>query len=371
MDATAVPPDRRGVGRYVDSLLPELDAQGASLLVVCRAEDVGHYEKLCPSADILPGPSGIGRRPVRLAWEQTGLVRLVSKTNAEVVHSPHYTHPLALRRPMVVTLHDATFFTHPEVHERVKRAFFTTWTRLSLRRAGRCIVPSAATRDELVRVVGARADEIDVVHLGVDTTVFHRPTEDEIAAVRRHLGLSDRGYVAFLGTLEPRKNLANLVRGFTEAVRHRVDPPVLVLAGGQGWDGSLDEVIAALPQGVDVLRPGFLPLEKLSGYLGGAQIVAYPSLGEGFGLPVLEAMACGAPVLTTPLLSLSEVGGDAVEYTGTDAASIGTSIAALLDDPARRADLVTRGLARAGEFSWGAAAQRHREIYAQLSEAGR
>lgn len=371
MDATAVPPDRRGVGRYVDSLLPELDAQGASLLVACRAEDVGHYETLCPNADILPGPPMIGRRPVRLAWEQAGLARLVSKTNAEVVHSPHYTHPLAVRRPMVVTLHDATFFTHPEVHERVKRAFFTTWTRLSLRRASRCIVPSAATRDELVRVVGARADDIDVVHLGVDAAVFHRPTEDETAAARRHLGLGDRSYIAFLGTLEPRKNLASLVRGFADAVGHRADRPVLVLAGGRGWDDSLDDVIGGLPQGIDVLRPGFLPLEMLSGYLGGARFVAYPSLGEGFGLPVLEAMACGAPVLTTPLLSLSEVGGDAVDYTGTDPASISTSITALLDDSARRADLVTRGLARSGEFSWRAAAERHREIYARAGGARR
>lgn len=366
MDATAVPPDRRGVGRYVDSLLPELGRLGTPLLIACRAEDARHYESLCPSADILPGPAQIGRRPARLAWEQTGLARLVAKTNADVVHSPHYTQPLAVRRPIVVTLHDATFFTHPDVHERVKRLFFTNWTKLSLRRATRCIVPSAATRDELVRVLGTREDRIDVVHLGVDEEVFHRPTSDEIAAARRHLELADRPYIAFLGTLEPRKNLSSLIRGFANAVRGRADKPALVLAGGQGWDDSLDALIAGLPAGVDVLRPGFLPLELLRGYLGGAQFVAYPSLGEGFGLPVLEAMACAAPVLTTPVLSLSEVGGDAVEYTGTDPDSIGTAIAALLDNPSRRRELATLGLSRAAEFSWHSAAVRHQEIYAQV-----
>ncbi len=371
MDATAVPPDRRGVGRYVDSLLPELDVLGTSLLIACRSEDVAHYESLCPTADILPGPAQIGRRPARLVWEQTGLARLVAKTNAEVVHSPHYTQPLAVRRPVIVTLHDATFFTHPDVHERVKRLFFTNWTKLSLRRATRCIVPSAATRDELVRVLGTREDRIDVVHLGVDEAVFRRPTADETAAARQHLALADRPYIAFLGTLEPRKNLPSLIRGFTDAVRDRADKPALVLAGGQGWDDSLDALIAGLPEGVDVLRPGFLPLELLRGYLGGAQFVAYPSLGEGFGLPVLEAMACAAPVLTTPLLSLSEVGGDAVEYTDTDPVSISTSITALLDNPARRRELATLGLARAGQFSWRSAALRHQEIYAQAREARR
>lgn len=371
IDATAVPPDRRGVGRYVDCLLPQLDLLGTPLLIACRSEDVGHYESLCPNADILPGPAQIGRRPVRLAWEQTGLARMVAKSNAHVVHSPHYTQPLAVRRPTVVTLHDATFFTHPEVHERVKALFFTTWTKISLRRAARCIVPSAATRDELVRVAGAKTDRIDVVHLGVDETVFHQPTADEITAARALLTLPDRPYIAFLGTLEPRKNIPNLIRGFTAAVRERADKPVLVLAGGAGWDESLDELITGLPDGVDVLRPGFLPLELLRGYLGGAEFVAYPSLGEGFGLPVLEAMACAAPVLTTPLLSLSEVGGAAVEYTETDAESIGASITQLLDNPVRRSDLSRLGLQRARQFSWRAAAEKHQEIYLQLAGQNR
>lgn len=366
-DATAVPPDRRGVGRYVDSLLPELDRLEVDLVVVTQRSDEAHYVTLCPEATVLAASAHVASRPARLVWEQVTLPRIVAATRPDVVHSPHYTRPLAVRRPVVVTLHDATFFTHPELHVRVKRSFFRTWSRASLRSAARCIVPSAATRDELVRVTRTPATSIEVIHLGVDATVFHPPTADEVASARAALDIGARRYVAFLGTLEPRKNLPNLIRGFAAAVEGSEQHTALVVAGGSGWDESLDAVVAALPPGVDVRLPGFLPLEDLSGYLGGAEVVAYPSFGEGFGLPVLEGMACGSAVLTTPHLALAEVGGDAVEYTKTDPASIGRSLRQLLADGPRRADLGRRGLERSAGFSWTAAAEAHLEVYRSVA----
>lgn len=371
MDATSVPPDRRGVGTYVDAILPALERRGTPLVIVCRAGDGQHYATLCPTARIRVAPETVDRRPVRLAWEQVGLARLIAQEKPDVVHSPHYTRPLAVRRPVLVTLHDATFFTHPDVHVPVKRAFFKTWTRASLRLADRCIVPSAATRDELVRVAGAQRDRIDVVHLGVDEATFHPPTKPEIAAAAAHLGLGDRPYVAFLGTLEPRKNIPNLIRAFTGVVSGRDNQPALVIAGGSGWDESLEAQLDALPSDVEVIRPGFLPLEMLRGYLGGATVVAYPSLGEGFGLPVLEGMACGAAVLTTPHLALAEVGGDAVEYTSTVSGSIERVLRSLLESPERRRELSERGLRRAKLFSWDNAAEAHQQIYRELAEGVR
>jgi len=272
--------------------------------------------------------------------------------------------PLAARVPVVVTLHDATFFTHPQLHSPVKRRFFRAWTRISLRRARRCIVPSRATRDELVRVAGARAERVDVAHHGVDRRTFHAPDAGEQAAVRSALGLGDRSYVAFLGTLEPRKNVPALIRGWIAAFRERAEQPALVLAGGQGWDPDVDVAAGEVPGGMRLVRPGYLPLDQLAGFLGGADVVAYPSLGEGFGLPVLEAMACGAPVLTTRLLSLPEVAGDAAAYTGTSAGEIGADLARLLDDAGRRAELRVAARRRAEEFTWAACARAHRESYA-------
>ena len=363
VDATAVPPDRGGVGRYVDELLPALVEEGADLAVVVQAHDVEHYRALLPGVDLLAGPPAIARAAVRFAWEQAGLPALVRRSRADVLHSPHYTMPLAAGVPVVTTLHDATFFTHPDVHLPVKRHFFRTWTRISLRRARRCVTPSAATRDELVRVAGARADRVDVAHLGVDAARFHVPSGAERAAVREHLGLAGR-YVAFLGTIEPRKNAANLVRGWVQAVAGTDDPPALVLAGGRGWDDEIDRAAAEVPAGLTLLRPGYLPLDLLAGLLGDAEVVAYPSLGEVFGLPVLEAMACGAAVLTTRRLSLPEVGGDAVAYTEPDAAAIAAALSGLLADPARRRELGEAARVRAAGFDWRSCARAHLASYA-------
>ncbi len=151
------------------------------------------------------------------------------------------------------------------------------------------------------------------------------------------------------------------------AVDRLPEPPALVLAGGPGWDPDVEPAIAAVPSHLRVLRTGYLPLGDLAGFLSGAQVVAYPSLGEGFGLPVLEAMACGAAVLTTRELSLPEVGGDAVAYCGTDESGIASALGALLADPAERARLASAALGRAAGFTWEAAARQHVAAYEQAA----
>jgi len=363
LDATAVPADRGGVGRYVDNLVPALVGAGVDLRVACQSHDADHYGRLS-GADAVSVPRIARRPPARLAWEQLGLAAITRRVAPQLVHSPHYTHPIFSRTPLVVTLHDATFFTDPAVHTRVKGPFFRTATRSALRRAGCCVVPSQATADELVRVAAADPARLQVAHLGVDTKVFAPPSAAGVRAVRTRLGLAaDQPYIAFLGTLEPRKNVPALVGGWVAACRGRVNPPALVLAGGAGWDTELDSALAAVPPSLVVLRPGYLPVEELAGLLGGAEIVAYPSLGEGFGLPVLEAMACGVAVLTTRRLALPEVGGDAVAYTEPDPAAIGAALIGLLDDSASRKALAAAGIERAAGFTWDACATAHVEAY--------
>ncbi len=367
VDATAVPADRGGVGRYVDGLIEALDAAGADLALVCQRADAERYARVAPHSEVVPGPAAISHRAARLAWEQTAIAKLAEQVGADVVHSPHYTMPLRAGRPVVVTIHDLTFFTEPSMHSAVKGTFFRSATRTALRRAARVIVPSKATRDELVRVLDADATEVDVAYHGVDSKAFRIPTTEEKARVSARLGLGESFYLAFLGTLEPRKNVPALVRGWVRAVADREDPPALVLAGGSGWDDEVDTAVAAVPGHLTVLRPGYLRYADLPGFLGGASLVAYPSFGEGFGLPVLEAMACGAPVLTTPRLSLPEVGGDAVAYTEPDADAIAHNIASLLDDPERRDALAAAGHKRSAEFTWAASAEAHLASY-ELAE---
>ncbi|MCT2586229.1 glycosyltransferase family 4 protein [Actinophytocola gossypii] len=364
IDATAVPADRGGVGRYVDSLVFALDSDGAPITVVCQPRDVELYGRLAPGSRVVPTAESNATRTARLTWEQTTLPRLVRRLGVDVLHSPHYTTALANPAASVVTLHDATFFTDAVLHHSIKARFFRAWTRTALARASLCVVPSAATAAELGRVARADPRRLEIIQHGVDAERFHVPTQEEIAAARSLVGLGpDERYVAFLGALEPRKNVPALIRGFAAACRGRSDPPALVLAGQPGWDRQVERALDDVPHRLRVIRAGYLPFGALAGFLGGSELVAYPSLGEGFGLPVLEAMACGACVLTTRRLALPEVGGDAVAYCGVGAGDIAAAVAELLDDPGRRAFLAGAAQRRAKEFSWLTSAEGHRAAY--------
>lgn len=219
-------------------------------------------------------------------------------------------------------------------------------------------------------MLGTDPARIDVALHGVDHRLFRRPDEAEVTRVTARLGLHGQPYVAFLGSLSPRKNAPALVSGWAAAVSDMQDPPALVLGGGGGWSEELDAAIARVPPTLRLIRPGYLPFADLPGFLGGALVVAAPSRGEGFGLPVLEAMACGAPVLTTHRASLPEVGGNAVAYTEPDAEAIAVALRALLDDPARRSALAEAGYDRSQEFTWAASARAHVASYKRAADQG-
>ncbi|HUR04329.1 MAG TPA: glycosyltransferase, partial [Nonomuraea sp.] len=162
VDAAAVPADRGALIRYVDGLVAGLDRAGADLAVVCQRADADRYGRLAPSARIMPGPVAITNRAARLAWEQTGVPLLARQAGAQVIHAPYYSMPIRAGLPTVVTVHDVTWFTEPDQHSAVRASFFRSATRTSVRHATRVIVPSKATRDELIRVLAADPTRIDV-----------------------------------------------------------------------------------------------------------------------------------------------------------------------------------------------------------------
>jgi len=364
LDATAIPPSVGGVGRYLEGLVPELLAAGIDLYVAITPGLTAVFPDL-PADRVHVLGRWSSSRPLRMMWEQVGLPLLARRLGAAVIHSPHYTFPLLSGRRRVVTVHDGTFFSHPGVHTRLKAVFFRSWLRLLARSSAVVVSPSIATAEELGRYTGLDRRRVVIAPHGVDGEVFRPPTDDEIARLRSELGISVP-WIAFLGTLEPRKNVPALVDGFVRAVRDDPNAPALVLAGGKGWDPRIDAALQAVPSSLTVLRPGYVDRDLLPALLGGARLVAYPSLGEGFGLPVAEALACGAAVLTTRKLSLPEVGGDAVAYCETDAESIAEGLRSALS-PSEQTRLRSGAAARAALFTWRRSADAHVEAFTRAA----
>lgn len=366
LDATAISFNRGGVGRYVEELARAAALSGENLIVVCQERDLDAFREF--DSAVIKAPGFIQSVPLRLIWEQFGLPLLAKRVDADVIHSPHYTFPLFTKLARVVTVHDLTFWSHPDRHNPVKRVFFKFWIRLAARIPRAVIVPSEATANEFLNRTGAK--RVFVAHHGVASEIFHPPTPASVKDFATAHGVSE--WVAFLGTIEPRKNVVPLIRGFRLAIAGLKKKPALLLAGATGWDESVaGEIRAAQRDGFDIRHLGYLPIEELSALLGGAEIVAYPSEGEGFGLPVLEAMACGATILTADSLAIPEVGGKAVSYTRTDPESIAAALGQLLKNRAERKTFSRAALARSKKFSWSACLGVHRSAWVEAVSARR
>jgi glycosyltransferase involved in cell wall biosynthesis len=378
LDVSATPARPAGAGRYIVELARALaERDDLSLTLVTRGHDTARWRQLAPSARLLPlVPSA---RPMRLAYERlvlAGRLRAAAQPPLEVHHGPHYTLPGGSLRGLgkVVTIHDMTFFDHPEWHEKAKVPFFRKAIKQAAKRANVLICVSELTAERL-RSILAPSVEVTVVPHGADLAKFRPPTggaDDEADGnALRTLGLDPRGRFIFqLGTAEPRKGLAHLVRAFDEVAAS--DPEVrLVLAGLAGWGGG--ELQAALDASTypdRIHRLGWVDEDQLPALLRRAAVVAYPSVEEGFGMPVLEAMACGAPIVTSAGTSMAELAGETA-WTCPPAQPerlAATLLAVLRSSPAEKAARARAGIARAGTYTWARSAQSHAAAYRRAAE---
>jgi glycosyltransferase involved in cell wall biosynthesis len=261
--------------------------------------------------------------------------------------------------PLVVTVHDLAFVHHPEHATRHGLRFFRRSLELTRRHADLILCPSDATRRDCL-AQGLEPHRLWVVPWGVDA---RRPSEAEIAASRTRHGLG-QPYVLAVGTIEPRKNLGALLDAFARLDRPGLE---LVLVGPTGWNEDLGPRIERLGDRVRSL--GFVPHDELAPLYGGAEAFCYPSLLEGFGMPVLEAQAAGAPVITSAGTATAEAAGDAaILVDPREIGEIAEALERLLDDASLRADLRARGLARAATFTWERTADLTLAAYRQVAK---
>jgi glycosyltransferase involved in cell wall biosynthesis len=362
LDVSAVPAKIAGAGRYIVEIARRLPERDVATTLVTSRGDESRWQDVSAKANVIGlAPNA---RVARLAYEAwvVGLSR--SARGADLWHAPHYTMPRSGSVPVVVTIHDLTFFTNPEWHERSKVAFFRRAINYSAKHARVLVCVSAFSARLLEEIIPAHAP-IVVAPLGVELTTFHPRSLDDTATFRTH-GLSENvPYILFVGTAEPRKGLDVLLEAFCDVGGH--DKSVeLWIAGQTGWGvGPLEVLIAEHPYRTRIRRLGYVDDAALPALYRQARAVAYPSRGEGFGLPALEAMACGASLVTTEGTVMAEMAGDAARLVRVgDAEALAGSLHDILaSSESERSSWAGRARARAENFTWDACVDQHLAAY--------
>ncbi|MBW3645543.1 MAG: glycosyltransferase family 4 protein [Actinobacteria bacterium] len=367
LDVSAIPAQPAGAGVYVRQTVEALAAGGEiELGLVAATGDAARWRRLAPGAEVHAEVPA--RRPARLLWEQTRAPALARRLGGDLWHGPHYTMPVRADLPTVVTIHDLTFFDHPEWHERAKLAYFRRMIRISAKQADLLICVSQHTARRLDAVL-TPSSPVEVIPHGVDHDRFRPAPPHHDLELLASLGVRPP-FLAFAGTLEPRKNVPALVRAFGELAPAHPELQ-LVLAGTPGWGvGPIHAAVAMSNVADRIVELGYTRDEVVPALFRQASVVVYPSLEEGFGLPALEALACGAALVTTSGSAMEDVTAGAallVPPGDDDALAEATEAALAGGDEIDR--LRGQGPRVAAEYSWERGARRHVEAYRKAVSA--
>lgn len=362
LDVSAVPTKIAGAGRYIAEVAARLPGEGVDTTLVTRRGDASRWRERSPDATIAPlVPNARGPR---LIYEALRVGSSSVARGVEVWHAPHYTMPRRAKTPVVVTIHDLTLFTHPEWHERTKVTFFQRSMRYAAHHAAALLCVSEFTAREL-REVLAPSVPVIVAPLGVDHRRFHADASADAALFAQASLNVQAPYLLFVGTLEPRKGLDVLLVAFGKLAASDPDLELWVV-GQTGWDMDVvEEQLRTHPFAARIHQLGFVDEVVLPALYRHARVAIYPSRGEGFGLPVLEAMACGATVVTSRDTVMAEVAGDGAVLTRAgDADELASAVATLLTEPdATRVSRTERAVRAAALYSWERTMSAHLEAY--------
>ena len=355
--------ERTGIGHYAYQLLHALARLEEADLQLLFARDAGARHAFAgDGVKILEAPFLTRQSLRRIAWENLVLPRLLREKRADLYFSPDYVLPFRkLPCPGVLTIHDLAFMTLPGTNNRRYGTYLRLVVPASARKAGAVIAISEYTRGEVVRLLGVREEKVRRIYYGRDEE-FERPPD-------RAEGEEAVPYILFVGTLDRRKNIPRLVEAFSILKREGGFPHRLLLAGPRKF--GYQEVLSAVERlGLEgeVCEKGYVEREMMKRLYRGASLLVLPSLYEGFGLPLLEAMACGTPIAASNVTAIPEVAGDAAAYFDPlDVGEMASVIRGLLEDEGLRAGLAKKGQSRLRHFSWEKCARETMEVFRSLS----
>ncbi len=367
LDLSAAVHQRAGLGRYAASLARALRPLIPNELACFYNREQG-IQPVPGLADLPTRTVALGYKPWRLLVAAGQLLRLPFNALVPEARLFHATEHLLLPLrgiPTVLTVHDLFFRHYPAYHKRLNRWYLNLTLKLYCKRATALIAVSEYTRQDVIRTYGLPADKVHVIYEAA-APVFRPQPPEALQRVRQRYGLPQR-YILAVSTIEPRKNYLRLLQAF-EALHAEGLSDALVIVGRKGW--LYEDFFRALegsPARSAVLFPGYVQDDDLPALYAGAQVLAFPSLAEGFGLPLLEALGCGTPVVCSNVTSLPEIAGDAaVLVDPLDVSAIRAGLRQVLTDAALREELRARGLQRAAQFSWERTAQETLALYRNL-----
>ncbi len=370
IDGISLAETKTGVGHYTLELGRSLAhiAGGHSFEFIAPSRILSGIEKDGTRRELPANLCATYRPPnaLRKHWWTIGLPLYIRQASLDLFHGTNYSVPLWKGCPTVLTIHDLSLFLYPETHEaeRVSTGRRRIPTMACV--ATKIITPSEAVRREVVEHLSVPPEKIIAIPEAARRE-FHPVPPEETFETRKRFGIEE-DFLLYVGTLEPRKNLMLLIRAFEEVLRATELRPQLVIVGKRGW--LVDELFAYVERaglGDRLLFTNYVSDEELRALYSSCRMCIYPSLYEGFGLPPLEAMACGAPVVTTRIQSIMETVGDAARLVEpTDAVALARIITELLTDAHARASLSAAGLRRAAQFSWEETARRTLEVYREV-----
>lgn len=374
VDFTQIPADRTGVGVYAENLVRELGAQISSddvllLLVQQDEERIREVAHARSNVVIVSLATQLWRnRALLMVYEQLVMPWLLKRKHIDVVHSLHYTHPLISPCPRVVTIHDLTFLRFSELHTTGRRLVMPFFIKRAVKHAEGLVFVSQVTCSDTEKLIPSSNRNLrSVIPHGVNVGAFQvSPTQKQ--QVLNKFSLAPP-FLLFVGTLEPRKNVVRLVHAF-ERIAEQYPELLLVIAGKPGW--NFEDIFSAMESSRyrrRIRHVGFVSESEKRALLATCEILIYPSLYEGFGLPVLEAMAAGAPVITSNVSSLPEVAGNAaVLIDPSSVEELSQAIQSILSNATQREELSRKGKERAARFSWTQAAAQTLELYKRVAK---